>query len=59
VQDLKNSNPNEAIKYLQGSLKIEEKIKDLYEQMKDLEVDLKKLTKKNLKYLKKEKKKFS
>ena len=41
MQNLKNNNPNEAIKCLRGSLKIEAKIKDLFEQMKEIEDDLK------------------
>jgi hypothetical protein len=59
VQNLRKRNPNESIKFLKESLKTEVKIKDLFEQMKDLEGDLKKLTKRNYKFLKKEKKKFS
>jgi hypothetical protein len=59
VQKLRKSNPNESIKCLKDSLKIEAKIKELFEQMKDLEGDLKKLTKKSFRYLKKEKKKFN
>jgi hypothetical protein len=59
VQNLRKRNPNESIKCLKESLQTEVKIKGLFEQMKDLEGDLKKLTKRNFKYLKKEKKKFS
>jgi hypothetical protein len=35
------------------------KIKDIFKQMKELEGDLKKLTKRNFRFLKKEKKKFT
>ena len=59
VQNLRKRNPNESIKCLKESLKIEAKIKDLFEQMKELEGDLKKLTKRNFKFLRKEKKKFT
>ena len=59
VQNLRKRNPNESIKFLKESLKTEVKIKDLFEQMKDLEGDLKKLTKRNYKFLRREKKKFS
>jgi hypothetical protein len=38
---------------------VEDKIKDLFKQMKELEGDLKKLTKRNFRFLKKEKKKFT
>ena len=41
MQNLKNNNPNEAIKCLRVSLKIEAKIKDLFEQMKELGDNLK------------------
>ena len=50
---------DKAVKYLKESLKIEAKIKDLFEQMKELEGDLKKLTKRNLRILKKDKKRLS
>ena len=46
------------MKCLKESLKIEAKIKDLFEQIKELEGDLKKLTKRNLGFLRKEKKKL-
>ena len=59
VQNLRNSNPNESIKCLKESLTIETKIKDLFEQMKELEGDLKKLTKRNIRFLRKEKNKFT
>lgn len=59
VQNLRNNNPNEAVKCLKESLTIEAKIKDLFEQIKELERDLKKLTKRNIKFLKKGKRKFS
>jgi len=59
VQNLRNNNPNEAIRCLKESLKIESKIKDLFEQMKGMEGDLRKLTKRDIKFLKKEKKKYS
>jgi len=59
VQNLRNNNPNESVKCLKKSLKIEAKIKDLFEQMKELEGDIKKLTKKNIGFLRKEKKKFT
>jgi hypothetical protein len=36
-----------------------EKIKNLFEQMKGLEEDLRRLTKRDIKFLKKEKKRFS
>jgi len=35
------------------------KIKDLFEQMKGLEGDLRRLTKRDIKFLRKEKKRFS
>ena len=50
MQNLINNNANEAVKYLKESLKIEAKIKDLFEQMKELEGDLKKLTKRNFNF---------
>jgi len=59
VQNLRNNNPNEAIKCLKESLKIESKIKDLFEQIKELERDLKKITKRNFRFLRKEKKKYA
>ena len=59
VQNLRNNNPNEAVKCLKESLKIESKIKDLFEQMKELEGDLRKLTKRNFRFLRKEKKKYA
>ena len=59
VQNLRKRNPNESIKCLKESLKIEARIKDLFEQMKDLEGDLKKLMKRNFKFLRKEKRKVS
>lgn len=59
VQSLKSRNPADAVNYLKTSLKIEQKIKTLYEQMKKLEVDLKKLTRRSIKFLEKEKKKIS
>jgi len=59
VQNLRNSNPNEAVKYLKESLSIESKIKDLFEQMKELEGDLKKLTRRNFRFLRKEKRKYT
>jgi len=59
VQNLRNNNPNEAVKCLKESLNIESKIKDLFEQMKGLEGDLRRLTKRDIKFLKKEKKRFS
>jgi hypothetical protein len=59
VQNLRNNNPNEAVKCLKESLNIESKIKDLFEQMKGLAGDLRRLTKRDIKFLKKEKKRFS
>jgi len=59
VQNLRNNNPYEAIKCLKESLKIESKIKDLFKQMKELEGDLKKLTKRGFRFLRKEKKKYA
>ena len=59
VQNLRNNNPNEAVKCLKESLRIETKIKDLFEQMKELEGDIKKLTKKNIRFLRKEKKQYT
>jgi len=41
------------------NLTIEAKIKDLFEQMKELEGDLRRLTKRNLKFFSKEKKKYA
>jgi hypothetical protein len=41
------------------NLTIEAKIKDLFEQMKELEGDLRRLTKRNLKLFSKEKKKYA
>jgi len=59
VQSLSNNNPSEAVQCLKESLSIESKIKDLFEQMKDLEGDLKSLTKQNFRFLRKEKKKYA
>jgi len=59
VQNLRNNNPNEAARCLKESLRIESKIKDLFEQMKELEGDLRRLTKQDIKFLKREKKRFS
>ena len=59
VQNLRNNNPNEAVICLKESLKIETKIKDLFEKMKVLDGDLRKLTKKNIRFLRKEKNKFT
>jgi hypothetical protein len=59
VQNLRNNNPNEAVKCLKESLRIENKIRDLFEQMKGLEGDLRRLTKRNFRFLRKEKKRFS
>ena len=39
--------------------KTEAKIKDLFEQMKELEVDLKKWAKKDFKFLRKEKRNYT
>jgi len=58
VQNLRNNNPNESVRFLKESLGIESKIKDLFEQMKGLEGDLRKLTKRNFRFLRKEKKRF-
>jgi len=58
VQNLRSNNPSEAVRCLKESLKIESKIKDLFEQMKGLEGDLRKLTKRNFRFLRKEKKRF-
>jgi len=58
VQNLRNNNPNEAIRCLKESLRIENKIKDLFMQMKGLEGDLRRLTKRNFRFLRKEKKRF-
>jgi hypothetical protein len=59
VQNLRKRNPSESIQCLKESLKTEAKIKGLFEQMKDLEGNLKKLTKQGFRYLKKEKKKYA
>jgi len=59
IQNLRNNNPNEAVQCLKESLKIESKIKGLFEQMKGLEGDLRRLTKRDIKFLRKEKKRFS
>ena len=58
MQNLRNNNPNESVRFLKESLRIESKIKDLFEQMKGLEGDLRKLTKRNFRFLRKEKKRF-
>jgi len=59
VQSLNKADASNAINGLKSALNIETKIKSLFEQMKALEVDLKKLTKRGVKFLKKEKRKFS
>jgi hypothetical protein len=59
IWSLRNNNSQEAIKYLQLCLNVEEKIKEIFVRMKDMEGALKKMTKRNLKFLKKEKRKFS
>jgi hypothetical protein len=59
VQSLRNNNPNEAVRCLKESLRIESKIKDLFIQMKGLEGNLRRLTKRDIKFLRKEKKRFS
>jgi len=59
LQNLMDNNSSEAVRCLKESLKIESKIKDIFEQMKELEGDLKKLTKRNFRFLRKEKKKYA
>ena len=59
VWSLRNNNSQKAIEYLQLCLNVEEKIKEIFVRMKDMEGVLKKMTKRNLKFLKKEKRKFS
>ena len=59
IWSLRNNNSQKAIEYLQLCLNVEEKIKEIFVRMKDMEGVLKKMTKRNLKFLKKEKRKFS
>ncbi len=56
IRQVEDRNPSGAVQYLTSALHTEQKIKQLYEDMRTYESELKKLSTRNLKNLKKEKK---